>query len=147
MPATTTAAGVVMAADPVSQSEAASICENPIASELANYRSGRESFYRRFGALWPGTLIDPYDLLEVYPLSSAEIAAITQAAEAIARIHKRTAKLLRTVPDEALLQMGLPRETLNLSRLQIPGMPDTVIGRLDLVNTIDGYKMLEFNAD
>ena len=136
-----------MAADPVSQSEAASICENPIASELANYRSGRESFYRRFGALWPGTLLDPYDLLEVYPLSSAEIAAITQAAEAIARIHKRTAKLLRTVPDEALLQMGLPRETLNLSRLQIPGMPDTVIGRLDLVNTIDGYKMLEFNAD
>ena len=121
--------------------------EDPLFSELVSYRRDRESFYRRFGALWPGTLLDPYDLLEVYPLSSEEIAAITEAAEAIARIHKRAATLLRTVPDEALLQMGLPRETLNLSRLQIPGMPDTVIGRLDLVKTADGYKMLEFNAD
>lgn len=148
MTVTTTGAGVVMAADLVSQSaEAVFPSEDPLFSELVSYRSRRESFYRRFGGLWPGTLLDPYDLLEVYPLPSEEIAAITQAAEAMARIHRRTSTLLRTVPDEALLQMGLPRETLNLSRMQTPGMPDTVIGRLDLVKTVDSYKMLEFNAD
>ena len=101
----------------------------------------------RFAHVWPATLLDAYDLLEVYPLSHVEIKAITQATQAIANIYARTAALLRTVPDEALLQMGLPRETLNLARMQIAGMPDTVIGRLDLAKTPDGYKMLEFNSD
>lgn len=115
--------------------------------DLLSYRGRRESIYLHFASLWPGTLLDPYDLLEVYSLPATEIAAITQAAAAIGRIYQRTATLLRTVPDEALLQMGLSPETVKISRLQIPGMPDSVIGRLDLVKTADGYKMLEFNSD
>jgi glutathionylspermidine synthase len=66
---------------------------------------------------------------------------------AIARIYQRTAKLLRTVSDDVLLQMGLPPETVSISRLHLPGMSDSVIGRLDLVKTAAGYRMLEFNAD
>jgi glutathionylspermidine synthase len=116
-------------------------------NDLVGYRERGEHLYLRFAGQWPGTLLGPYDLLDVHPLPSAEITAITHAAEAIARILKRTATLLRTVSDEALLQMGLPQETLDFSRTQIAGMPDTVIGRLDLVRTADGYKMLEFNAD
>jgi glutathionylspermidine synthase len=115
--------------------------------DLTSYRERRDRFFRRFGALWPGTLLEPYDLLEVYPLPASEIAAITEAAEAIGLIYNRTATLLRTVPDEALLQMGLPREVLDLTRQQITTMPDTVLGRLDLARTADGYKLLEFNAD
>ena len=116
-------------------------------SDLLSYKIRRERFYLDCLSLWPGTLLDCNDLLDVYTLPSTEIAAITQAAAAIDRIYQRTANLLRTVPDEVLLQMGLRPETVNISRLQIPGMPDTVIGRLDLVKTTDGYRMLEFNAD
>ncbi len=116
-------------------------------SDLQHYRKKREQFYKRFGAEWPGTLLDPYDILEVHPLPRADITAIIQASEAIARVYQRTAALLRTLPEEALLQMGLPKPALDLARGQIPGMPDTVIGRLDLVKTGDGYKLLEFNAD
>src|SRR5262249_16290995 len=120
-----------MAADlPNENPETVLTCEDHFPSDLLSYKRRRENFYNRYGALWPGTLLDPFDLLDVYPLPRAEIAAITQAAEAMARIYKRTARLLRTVPDEALLQMGLPQETLSLSRIQTPGMPETVIGRL-----------------
>jgi len=68
-------------------------------------------------------------------------------AAAISRVHQRTATLLQTVPDDTLLQMGLPPATLDLSRLQIKGMCDCVIGRLDLVKVNHDYKLLEFNAD
>jgi glutathionylspermidine synthase len=117
------------------------------ASDLLSYKIRRERFYLDCLSLWPGTLLDCNDLLDAYALPSREIAAITQAAAAIDRIYQRTAKLLRTVPDDVLLQMGLSPETVNISRLQIPGMPNTVIGRLDFVKTADGYRMLEFNAD
>ena len=119
----------------------------PALSELERYRAKRERFYLRLANRWPGTLLDAYDLLEVYPLPSDEIVAITEAAAAIARIYQRSATLLRTVSDDALLQMGLPRETLAHARIQTADMPDTVIGRLDLVKTTDGFKLLEFNAD
>jgi glutathionylspermidine synthase len=117
------------------------------AVDLLRYKLRRERFYLDSLSLWPGTLLDCNDLLDVYALPSTEIAAITQAAAAIARIYQRTANLLRTLPDDVLLQMGLPPETVNISRLHLPAMPDTVIGRLDLVKTTDGYRMLEFNAD
>lgn len=117
------------------------------AADLRDYRAKREDFFARFATLWPGTLPDPFQLLDLYPLPRAEVAAIIQAATAIALIYKRTAALLRTVTDEALLQMGLPPETLELARAEVPGMPDSVIGRFDLVKTPNGYKLLEFNAD
>jgi len=122
------------------------IWEDHLISNLANYRARRQRFFGSFGSLWSGTLLDAFDLLEVFPLTRAEIASITQAAEAVGHIYKRVAALLRTVPDNALLQMGLPPELLNVVR-QRTQMPDTVIGRLDLVKTGKGYKLLEFNAD
>jgi len=115
--------------------------------DLTSYRSKREYFFEHFGVRWPGTLLDPYDLLEIYPLSTTEISAILRAALAISRIYERIATLLRTVSDDTLLQMGLPARTLALAHLQISGMCDCVIGRLDLARTADGYKLLEFNAD
>lgn len=111
------------------------------------YRAKRKHFYHRYGALWPGTLLDAFDLLEAHPLLQADITAITQAAGAIARIYQRTTSLLQTVPDETLLQLGLPKSTLSIVRSQIPGMLDPLISRLDLVKTTTGYKMLEINAD
>lgn len=117
------------------------------ALDLLSYKSRRERFYLDSRSLWPGTLLDANDLLDLYALPFTEIAAITQAAAAIARIYQRTASLLRTVPDDMLLEMGLSPEIVDISRLQIPGMPDSVIGRLDLVKTADGYRMLEFNSD
>jgi glutathionylspermidine synthase len=120
---------------------------NTSSRDLTSYRSRREYFFEQFGIRWPGTLLEPFDLLELYPLSTTEISAIYRAGLAISRIYKRIATVLRTVSDDTLLQMGLPARTLALARLQISGMCDCVIGRLDLALTADGYKLLEFNAD
>ncbi len=70
-----------------------------------------------------------------------------QAAAGIATIYKRTASLLRTLPDQALLEMGLPSVVLKVVRCSLSGTPHTVFGRLDFARTLDGYKLLEFNAD
>ena len=45
-------------------------------SDLLSYLGKRKSFYTDFGSRWPGTLLDPYDILEVFPLPTAENAAI-----------------------------------------------------------------------
>ena len=123
------------------------VVEQVADSDLISYLNKRKSFYAEFADRWPGTLLDPYDILELLPLPATEIAAITQAAAGISRIYQRTATLLQTVSDDTLLQMGLPPATLHLSRLRIEGMRNCVIGRLDLVKVNDHYKLLEFNAD
>ncbi len=121
--------------------------ESSVFERLQSHRARREQFFHRFGALWPGTLLDAFDLLETHPLPRAEVAAITQATEAIVRIYQRVTSLLQAVPDETLLQMGFPRSTLGIIRTQTPGMSTPFLSRLDLVKTPTGYKMLEINAD
>ncbi|HJY79864.1 MAG TPA: glutathionylspermidine synthase family protein [Candidatus Binatia bacterium] len=111
------------------------------------YRQARQDFFARYGALWPGTVADPYDILEPIALPRAEIALLLQSAACLAAIYQRTAPLLRTLSDEALLELGLPPATLKVVRCILPGVADTVVGRFDLARTLDGYKLLEFNAD
>ena len=118
-----------------------------VSRNAQEHRRALENFYVRFAGLWPETLCGAFDLLGIYDLPRREIAAITQATEAIGRIYNRTASLLRTIQDEALLQMGVSKSTLQFSRTGFSRMPDTVIGRLDLVRTDVGYKLLDFNAD
>jgi len=111
------------------------------------YRRAREAFFARHGARFLGTLADPFDILAPYPLPRAEILALTRAAASLASVYKRVAVLLRSLPDEALLDLGLPPETLAVARSSMPGLADIVIGRFDLARTQAGYKLLELNAD
>lgn len=116
-------------------------------TNVREYRTARENFFARHAAFWPGTIDDPFDILEPYELPATDISELVQAAEAAAALYDRIATLLRTVPNDALLEMGVPPTLLNVVRCVIPGMAHAVLGRLDLVRTNGGYKLLEFNAD
>jgi glutathionylspermidine synthase len=123
------------------------VAANRPVPSLAEYRRAREEFFVRRGAAWPGTLFDAFDILAPRALTSVEAQDIFDTAAGLARIYARAGELLRRLPDEALLEMGVPEYVLPVVRCAIPGMADCVIGRLDLVRTDAGYKLLEYNAD
>lgn len=114
---------------------------------LCRYRSERREFFARYGARWPGTLADEFDILAPHQLSRAEADEILNATASLARIYERAAQLLRRVSDQAFLEMGVPTYLVPAVRCAIPGMADCVVGRFDLARTEHGYKLLEFNAD
>ena len=114
---------------------------------LLEYRCLRQKFFAEHGHRWPGTLADPFDILDASPVGRSEIDEILEASTALSAIYKSAAELLRCLPDDALLDMGVPGFLLPAARSVIPGMPDCVIGRLDLARTKHGYKMLELNSD
>lgn len=49
------------------------------------------------------------------------------------------------MPDETLLEMGFPKETISFKIKTIPA--ESVISRLDLIPFGDSYKCIEINAD
>jgi glutathionylspermidine synthase len=114
---------------------------------LHEYRRAREDFFARRGALWPETLYDAFDILAPRVVTRAAAQEILDAAAGVARIYTRAADLLRRLPDQALLEMGVPDYVLPVVRCAIPGIADCVIGRLDLARSDGGYKLLEYNAD
>ena len=117
-------------------------------ADLAAYRRARREFYARFPRFWPDTPAgEEYALYGVHPLAASEQREIRAAAAALWHLYARVAPLLRALPDEALLSMGLPPAALAVARVSVPDMAETVIGRFDLAPTPDGYKMLELNAD
>jgi glutathionylspermidine synthase len=118
-----------------------------VETPIDQYRRAREEFFARRGAKWPGTLYDAFDLLAPLALTRAEADEIFNAARALARIYTKAADLLRRIPDEVLLEMGVPDYVLPAARCTLPGVTDPVIGRVDMARTNDGYKLLEFNAD
>ena len=139
-------AGSVTAAVSMQHQHSADAFPAPV-DTIARYQEARRQFYAGFPDFWADIAGKEYALLQVVRMDAAEQREIRQAAAAIWNLYRRVADLLRTLADENLLQLGLPASTLALVRLPPPDMPDTVIGRLDLVRTPDGYKMLEFNTD
>ena len=114
----------------------------------AQYRWDRREFYARFPQFWSDTADgEEYAVYGVYPLPESEQREIRQAVRALWHLFTRAAPLLRSLPDEALTEMGLPPSTLAIARHCALETPETVIGRFDLVASPDGYKMLELNAD
>ena len=111
------------------------------------YRRARERFFERNGSRWPGTLYDAFDILAPHAIARAEADRILEAAAGIARIYQQAAEILRRLPDQALLEIGVPDHVLPAARCTLPGAGDCAIGRIDMVRTEAGYKLLEFNTD
>jgi glutathionylspermidine synthase len=114
---------------------------------LSEYRRLREEFFGRHGHRWPGTLEDAFDILAAYPMNREECDAIRKATAGLTAIYKKAAVLFRRLPDQVLVDLGVPSYLFGAVRRGIPGMSDCVVGRFDLVRTKDGYRMLEFNSD
>lgn len=114
---------------------------------LVAYRRARMDFFDRYGYQWPATLDDAFDILEVYPLPRAEVNAVRNAAAGLAEIYAKTANLLASASDDVLAGLGVPSHLRRLSKSCFRDAPGSVLGRLDLARTEEGYKLLEFNAD
>ncbi|RTR33135.1 glutathionylspermidine synthase family protein [Robertmurraya yapensis] len=112
----------------------------------ANYHTKREQFYGNIEGFWADLYGEEYALYDIKLLNQNEVDQIRLISERIGSIFFKTASLLRKVPDETLLEMGFPKETLAFIRLKtLPA--ESVISRLDLIPYGDSYKCIEINAD
>ncbi|MCH1624289.1 glutathionylspermidine synthase family protein [Ferdinandcohnia quinoae] len=110
------------------------------------YQTKRNAFYKKIPDFWHDLYNKEYSLYHAFPISSDEVSIIHQVSERVGELFFKTAKLLRQLPDETLLQLGMPKETLSFVRHKVI-QPESIIARLDLVKTNDGYKVLEINSD
>ena len=120
---------------------------NAVGSPLCEYRHARAAFFARHASRWPGTLYDPFDILAPRAITRGDAREIFEATDGVAHIYRRAAELLRRLPSAALVEMGVPDHMQLAVGCGISGIPDCLIGRVDLAHTNDGYKLLEFNAE
>jgi len=97
--------------------------------------------------LWPTTLEDAFDILDVYRMKKQDMDALRDATSGLAAVYKKTATVLKVLSDHALAELGVPRYLWKSIRRSLPGIHDCVLGRFDFARTVNGYKMLEFNSD
>lgn len=112
-----------------------------------SYQALRGEFYSRHPEFWNSLDGTEFALYGHQPVSGATIGTIRAAAEGLGMIYEKVGRLLRNAGDDSLLQLGIPSNALNLSKMTIPGMWDTVIGRFDFAVNNGQVKMLEFNSD
>lgn len=110
------------------------------------YHKKRRKFYNRIDKFWADLYGEEYALYDIALIEKTELEQIHIASERIGVIFSKICKLLREVPDQTLLEMGFPKETLFFLRLKTL-MSESVISRLDLIPTGKGYKCIEINAD
>lgn len=107
----------------------------------------RERFYAPLrNKFWPELYDAEYSLLDVYLMSQEEVDEIRLAAERVGKVFAKTAAMLRQADDRALWELDFPEETYRFIRMKTIA-PESVIARVDLVRTPQGYKVLEINAD
>ena len=88
-----------------------------------------------------------YGLAEIHLVTSQFRQEIALATEALGGIYAKTVFAVQSADDELLLELGIPEEALLAVRVLVKPEMVTVIGRFDFVQTAEGLKMIEFNAD
>lgn len=113
---------------------------------MKSYREKRREFYEGIADFWADLYGEEYALFDVHMLEEEEVRTIRQVSNRVGHVFFKVCQLLREVPDETLIEMGFPIETLSILRLKTH-QAESVIARLDLIPTGDGYKCIEINAD
>jgi glutathionylspermidine synthase len=113
---------------------------------MSKYVKSRNQFYSRFPNFWSDLYGGEYSLYHVFAITVQTHDLLREATERLGQVFFKTARLLRSLPSEQLLQLGFPEASLPfLSDKSLS--PESVISRFDFVLTSDGIKMLEFNSD
>lgn len=110
------------------------------------YHTKRQQFYAEIKDFWADLYGEEYALYDVALLTKDEVAQIRLISERVGSIFFKVSSLLRNVPDETLVEMGFPAETLSFIRLKTLPI-DSVISRLDLIPHGKSYKCIEINTD
>ncbi|MEK4130366.1 glutathionylspermidine synthase family protein [Solibacillus sp. FSL W8-0474] len=108
--------------------------------------SERQQFYSNIEHFWADLYNEEYALYDLYEVKEVEVKKIRLATECVGKIFFKVAHLLRNIPDEALLEMGYPKETLHFLRLKTLDA-ESVIARFDFIPHEGSYKCIEMNAD
>ncbi|MDT8860360.1 glutathionylspermidine synthase family protein [Alkalihalobacillus sp. MEB130] len=111
-----------------------------------NHTAKRDEFYETISTFWDRLYGMEYALYDCLELSDTDVADIRTATKEAYNVYKKMVRLIRQASDETLIDLGFPGKALEFLRMQL--LPyETVIGRFDFVQTKDGLKILEFNAD
>jgi len=110
------------------------------------YHTKRQQLYGKMEGFWADFYGEEYALYDIKLLNQEDVAHIRLISERIGSIFFKIGSLLRKVPDEILLEMGFPKDTLSFIRLKTLPV-ESVISRLDLIPYGDSYKCIEINAD
>jgi glutathionylspermidine synthase len=110
------------------------------------YHEKREQFYAQYPEFWSDLYGGEYSLYQVLPITESTLEQLREATEVMGKVFFKTAKLLRSLPDEQLMLLGYPPTSIPFIRLKNL-FPESVIARFDFVLTQSGFKLLEFNSD
>ncbi|MEW9050889.1 MAG: glutathionylspermidine synthase family protein [Neobacillus sp.] len=113
---------------------------------MSVYKEKRTSFYSNYPAFWWDLYGGEYSLYHIFPIEEQSLYKIQEATERLGKVFFKTAKLLRTLPDDQLLALGFPSASLPFLKVKTL-FPESVISRFDFALTDNGIKMLEFNSD
>ncbi|MEN1935339.1 glutathionylspermidine synthase family protein [Paenibacillus sp. 102] len=113
---------------------------------MSRYIKKRNQFYSRFPQFWSDLYGSEYSLFHVFEISEKTIQALQLATERMGEVFFKTARLLRTLSDAQLLELGFPSSSLPFIRMKSL-FPESIISRFDFALTDDGIKLLEFNSD
>ncbi len=113
---------------------------------MSAYHEKRKKFYDKIKGFWADLYGEEYALYDIAPIKREELEHIRLAAKRIGHIFFKVCRLLRKVPDETLLEMGFPSETLRFIKLKTLET-ESVISRLDLIPSGNSFKCIEINAD
>ncbi|WP_242235217.1 glutathionylspermidine synthase family protein [Bacillus cereus group sp. BfR-BA-01316] len=114
---------------------------------MSQYIKKRKEFYSNYPHFWSNLYECEYSLFHVFPITEQTMKQLQLATVRMGKIFFKTARLLRNLSNEQLLELGFPTASLPFIRLK--GMyPESVISRFDFALTDDNrIKMLEFNSD
>lgn len=113
---------------------------------LSEHRLKRSKVLEEIDSFWHDLYDSEYALYDIAYLSQKEVDDIRVATNRIGSIFFKTGHLLRSLPDETLLQLDFPKKVLPFIRHR--ALPiESVISRIDLVQTSEGLKVLELNSD
>lgn len=114
---------------------------------MSQYIKKRKEFYSSYPHFWSDLYECEYSLFHVFPITEQTMKQLQVATERMGKIFFKTARIIRNLSNEQLLELGFPTASLPFIRLK--GMyPESVISRFDFALTEDNrIKMLEFNSD
>lgn len=112
----------------------------------AENNTQRQKVFQTVENFWPDLDGAPYALLDVFKMTKQQLEEVREITGKIAGIYDKMAALLRKLPDETLLEIGLPGDSLPFIREK--ALPfEGIIRRIDMVKTSRGWKHYEINAD
>jgi glutathionylspermidine synthase len=130
----------------VAKGSARAMSTRSASDAIFRYRERRQRFFDLYRRRWPGTLNEPFDILDPRPVQRGDMEDIRRAARAVVGLYQQISYILRKIPKAHFYNLGLPEEAAFLAGIGAP-INDLLLARLDFVQSKQGPKLLECNFD